>query len=114
MWGGQSWLRAGRLAGFFRPLEPKVGLKADSPAGLPAPRRGPQRSEHHANFCKQALAREAEKAKREIRCLLFGRRRHVYRILYEVADARQTVWVLHIRHGALKDLRPEELSHPGE
>jgi plasmid stabilization system protein ParE len=60
------------------------------------------------------LAREAEAAKREIRCLLFGKRRNVYRILYEVDEARKTVWVLHIRHGALTDLSPEELSHPEE
>ena len=60
------------------------------------------------------LAREAEAAKREIRCLLFGKRRHVYRILYEIDETRQTVWVLHIRHGALADLSPEELGHPEE
>ena len=58
------------------------------------------------------LAREAEVAKREIRCLRFGKRRNVYRILYEVNEVRKTVWVLHIRHGALSDLAPEELSHP--
>jgi plasmid stabilization system protein ParE len=58
------------------------------------------------------LAREAEAAKREIRCLLFGKRRHTYRILYEIDEPRQTVWVLHIRHGALTDLAPEELSRP--
>ena len=44
------------------------------------------------------LAREAEKAKREIRCLHFGNQRHVYRILYEVDEMRRTVWILHIRH----------------
>ncbi len=60
------------------------------------------------------LAREAEAAKREIRCLLFGKRRIVYRILYQVDEARKMVWVLHIRHGALADLSPEELSHPEE
>ena len=58
------------------------------------------------------LAREAEAAGRGIRCLLFGKRRHVYRILYEVDEARRTVWVLHIRHRALPSLKPEELSHP--
>ena len=60
------------------------------------------------------LAREAEIAKREIRCLLFGKRRNIYRILYEIDEACQTVWVLHIRHGALADLAPDELSHPGD
>lgn len=35
-----------------------------------------------------AIAREAEEAKRDIRCLLFGKRRGVYRILYEVDEKR--------------------------
>ena len=56
------------------------------------------------------LAREAERAKREIRCLLFGKHRIVYRILYEVDEARKTVWVLHIRHGSLADIPPEEMA----
>jgi plasmid stabilization system protein ParE len=60
------------------------------------------------------LAREAEKAKREIRCLLFGKRRGVYRILYEVDEERQRVWILHIRHGALRDVASGELTQlPG-
>lgn len=46
------------------------------------------------------LAKESAIAKREIRCLHFGKRRHVYRILYEVDELRRIVWVLHIRHGA--------------
>lgn len=50
------------------------------------------------------LARKAAEAKREIRCLLFGNRKHAYRILYEVDEARQKVWILHIRHGTLRDL----------
>ena len=50
------------------------------------------------------LAREAAAAKREILCLHFGKRPHVYRILYEIEESRQTVWILHIRHGALRDL----------
>jgi len=55
------------------------------------------------------LAREALESEREIRCLLFGKRRGVYRILYEVDEKRQIVWILHIRHGALRDLEPGEL-----
>jgi plasmid stabilization system protein ParE len=56
------------------------------------------------------LARESAKARRPIRCLLFGKRHGVYRILYEVDERTQTVWILHIRHGALQDLRPGELT----
>ena len=59
------------------------------------------------------LAREATEAKREIRCLLFGKRPHVYRILYEVDEARKTVSILHIRHGARQDLNRDELSQSG-
>ena len=58
------------------------------------------------------LARESEAARREIRCLLFGKRRNIYRILYEVDESSKTVWVLHIRHGARKDLSPEKISFP--
>jgi plasmid stabilization system protein ParE len=58
------------------------------------------------------LAREAAEARREIRCLLFGNRKHAYRILYEVDEARQTVWILHIRHGALRHLAADQLSYP--
>ena len=63
-------------------------------------------------FYRCPLAREANEAGRKIRCLLFGKRRHAYRILYEVDEVRQTVWVLHIRPGAFRDLGPEELSQP--
>lgn len=58
------------------------------------------------------LAREAAEARREIRCLLFGNRKYAYRILYEIDEVRQTVWILHIRHGALCDLAPDQLSAP--
>lgn len=60
------------------------------------------------------MAREAREAKREIRCLLFGKRRHAYRILFEVDEARNTVWALHIRHGALQDVESTELGKPEE
>jgi plasmid stabilization system protein ParE len=59
---------------------------------------------------RSPLAREAAEAKRDIRCLLFGNRKHAYRILYEVDEADQTVWILHIRHGARRDLAPGQLS----
>ena len=48
------------------------------------------------------LAREAVKARRQIRCLVFGKRKHGCRILFEVAEERRTVWILHFRHGALQ------------
>ena len=40
----------------------------------------------------------------QVRYLLYGRRPHVYRILYRVLDEHEIVEVLHIRHGAMKRL----------
>jgi plasmid stabilization system protein ParE len=56
------------------------------------------------------VAREAKEAGREIRCLLFGRRKGAYRILYAVDEAARLVRILHIRHGARRDLTADELS----
>ena len=58
------------------------------------------------------LAPEADFFDAPIQQLVFGR----YRILYTVDDARRTVSVLHIRHGARNALRPgddEELEISG-
>lgn len=35
-----------------------------------------------------------------LRQLLYGRRPHVYRIIYEIDEGNRVVSVLHIRHGA--------------
>lgn len=45
-----------------------------------------------------SLAPESEWLGREIRQLLHGKRRGVYRILFEIR--RKTVYVLRVRHGA--------------
>lgn len=42
----------------------------------------------------------------EIRHLMHGRRRHVYRVLFTVSNS--AVHVLHIRHGAQEALEPPE------
>ena len=87
------------------------------------PMRGPEWFEELLDYMysleempsRCSLAREAAEAKRQIRCLHFGKRRHVYRILYEVDESRRTVWILHIRYGALQDLDPDQLSQlPGQ
>jgi toxin ParE1/3/4 len=46
-----------------------------------------------------------------LRHLLYGRRRHRYRIVYAVDEASHVVTVLHIRHGARDALMPNE---PGD
>jgi plasmid stabilization system protein ParE len=58
------------------------------------------------------LAPENEHAAEEIRQLLYGRHRGVYRILFTVeAD---TVYVLTVRHGARQSLPPDALTREEE
>jgi plasmid stabilization system protein ParE len=52
---------------------------------------------------------EARKAKRKLRNLLYGNKPHVYRVIYEVDERRQAVWVLHIRHGARRKIKSSDL-----
>jgi len=54
------------------------------------------------------LAPEARKAK--LRQLLYGKKPHVYRVIYQVDEGRQVVWVLHIRHGARRKLKASDLT----
>jgi plasmid stabilization system protein ParE len=51
------------------------------------------------------LAPESEYFGREIRHLLYGKRQHKYRILFEIRE--QTVVVLRVRHGARRFLDEE-------
>jgi len=55
------------------------------------------------------IAREARKMKRELRNLLYGKKPHVYRVIYEVDEGRQAVLVLHIRHGARRKMKTSDL-----
>jgi toxin ParE1/3/4 len=50
------------------------------------------------------VAPETRKSKRKLRHLLYGKKPHVYRVIYEVEEQRQTVWVLTIRHGARRNI----------
>ena len=51
------------------------------------------------------VAPEARRAKRKLRHLLYGKKPHVYRVIYEVDEGLPVVWVLTIRHGALRKLQ---------
>jgi mRNA-degrading endonuclease RelE of RelBE toxin-antitoxin system len=62
---------------------------------------------NYPNRCPAAP--EARKLRRELRHLLYGTKPHVYRIIYEVDERRQTVWVLTIRHGARRKLKPSDV-----
>lgn len=56
------------------------------------------------------VAPEALKMKRKLWHLLYGRKPHVYRVIYEVDERRQTVWVLTTRHGARRKLKTSDLA----
>ena len=55
------------------------------------------------------VAPEARKTKRKLRHLLYGKKPHVYRVIYEVDERRQTVWVLTVRHGARRRLKTSDV-----
>jgi toxin ParE1/3/4 len=55
------------------------------------------------------VAPEARRAKRKLRNLLYGKKPHVYRVIYEVDEGREAVWVLTIRHGARRKLKASDL-----
>jgi toxin ParE1/3/4 len=64
--------------------------------------------ETYPNRCP--VAPEARKVKRKLRHLLYGTRPYVYRVIYEVDERRQKVWVLTIRYGARKRLKPSDMA----
>jgi mRNA-degrading endonuclease RelE of RelBE toxin-antitoxin system len=47
---------------------------------------------------------------RELRHLLYGKKPHVYRVIYEVDEGRQAVLVLTIRHGARREIKASDLA----
>jgi plasmid stabilization system protein ParE len=60
----------------------------------------------HPNRCP--LAPENEHFEEEIRQLLYGRRGGRYRVLFEIRG--DTVYVLHVRHGARRALRADDVN----
>jgi hypothetical protein len=51
---------------------------------------------------RSPIAPGTQKANRPLRHLLYGRKPHVYRAIYEVDERRKIVRVLTIRHGAME------------
>ena len=45
---------------------------------------------------------------RNLRHLLYGRKPHVYRVVYRILEKQKQVDVLHIRHGARREFRGGE------
>jgi plasmid stabilization system protein ParE len=48
----------------------------------------------------------------QLRHLLYGRKPHIYRVIYRVLEMQKRVDVLHIRHGARKDFPATGLEAP--
>lgn len=46
---------------------------------------------------------------KRFRHLLFGKKPHIYRVIYRVMLKTKTVHVIHIRHGAMADFSSEEI-----
>ncbi len=44
-----------------------------------------------------------------LRQLLYGRKPHVYRIIFRVIEKQKSVEILHLRHGARKSVLPLEI-----
>jgi plasmid stabilization system protein ParE len=55
-------------------------------------------------------APESRKMKRKLRHLLFGRKPHVYRVIYEIDELQKAVWVLTIRHAARRKVKTSDLA----
>jgi plasmid stabilization system protein ParE len=49
-----------------------------------------------------------------IRHLLYGHKRHVYRVIYRVVEEHRRVDILHIRHGARRGFRGLNISESWE
>jgi plasmid stabilization system protein ParE len=59
--------------------------------------------EKHPNRCP--VTRETD----NVRHLLYGHKRNIYRVLYRVSEKQKRVEVLRIRHGARRQLKPSHL-----
>jgi toxin ParE1/3/4 len=56
------------------------------------------------------VAPESRKMKRKLWHLLYGKKPHVYRVIYEIDERQQTVWVLTIRHAARRKVEASDLA----
>jgi toxin ParE1/3/4 len=57
---------------------------------------------------KQPARGSVTRDRPSVRHLLYGKNPHTYRILYTIDEARKTVSVAHIRHGARRPLSPRK------
>ncbi len=62
------------------------------------------------NFPRRCpVAPESTKLRRSLRHLLYGKKPHLYRVIFEIDQGRRVVRVLTIRHGAMDAARQDEL-----
>jgi plasmid stabilization system protein ParE len=54
-------------------------------------------------------APESRRMKRQLRHSLYGKKPHVYRIIYAIDELERTVWVLTIRHGARRSVKASDV-----
>jgi toxin ParE1/3/4 len=59
-------------------------------------------------YCCPA-APESRRIRRTLRHSLYGKKPHVYRIIYEIDERRHIVWVLTIRHAARRKFTASDL-----
>jgi plasmid stabilization system protein ParE len=52
---------------------------------------------------RSPVAPESKRAKRQLRHLLYGAKRDVYRVIFEIDESRKIVRVLTIRHAAMDE-----------
>lgn len=57
------------------------------------------------------VAPESKKSKRALHHLLYGKKPHIYRVIYEIDERRKAVYVLTIRHGAREPMESEDVAN---
>jgi toxin ParE1/3/4 len=60
--------------------------------------------EKHPNRCPLT------QKKNHIRCLLYGHKPHIYRVIFRILERQEQVEVLHIRHGARRKPKQSDLT----
>jgi toxin ParE1/3/4 len=60
--------------------------------------------EKHPNRCPVTRKRH------HLRHLLYGRKPHLYRVIFRVLERQKLVEILHLRHGARRKLKPSDLA----
>jgi len=54
-------------------------------------------------------APESKRTRRRLRHLLYGKKPHVYRVIFEIDEPHKILTVITIRHGARESAAPDEL-----